>query len=143
MSFRRRPEPSKVIISEKLSITFVVFWEKIEFPGQTVEFCLYHVLHIVKAIDLTVNLGHLESFLEHPTSIFANKVGGVCKLDLTLRRTSKAKKSLRPNYSAISTSMVEWVSWVGLVLSNSGSEMMVGRLVNQRDTISHTVADCL
>ena len=39
--------------------------------------------------------------------------------------------------------MVEWVSWVGLVLSNSGSEMMVGRLVNQRDTISHTVADCL
>ena len=48
------------------------------------------------------------------------------------------------HYSAISTPMVEWVSWFGLVLLSSPScEMMVGRLVNQRDTISHTVADCL
>ena len=79
----------------------------------------------------------------YEASHFCNTVGRVCKFDLTLRRTSKAKKSLRPNYSAISTSMVEWVSWVGLVLSSPSSEMMVGRLVNQRDTVSHTVADCL
>ena len=49
------------------------FLEIIDFPGQTVNFCLYHVLHILKAIDLTANLGHLESLLEHPTSIFAGR----------------------------------------------------------------------
>ena len=79
VSFRRRPAPSKVSISEKLSIIFGVFrffLDKIEFPGQTVNFCLQHVLHILKAIDLMVHLSYQETFVEHPTRrhIFANTV---------------------------------------------------------------------
>ena len=63
---------------------FGSFLDKIEFPGQTVNF--YQALYVLKTIDLTVNLGHLESILEHPTRhhIFANTVGRVFKLDLTL-----------------------------------------------------------
>ena len=41
-------------------------------------------------LDLTVHLRYSETFFEHPTRrhIFANTVGRVCKLDLTLRHTS-------------------------------------------------------
>ena len=36
---------------------------------------------------MTVHLSYLETYFEHPTRrhIFANTVGRVCKLDLTLR----------------------------------------------------------
>ena len=39
---------------------------------------------------MTVNLGYLESILEHPARrhSIANTVGLVCKLDRTLRRTT-------------------------------------------------------
>ena len=39
---------------------------------------------------MTVNLGYLESILEHPARhhSFTNTVGLVCKLDRTLRRTT-------------------------------------------------------
>ena len=49
--------------------------------------CGTEILHILKAIDRTVNLSHLESILEHPARrhIFANSVAQVFKLDLTLR----------------------------------------------------------
>jgi len=66
VSFRRRPAPSKVSISEKLSLIFGVFCfflDKIDFLDQTVNFCLYHVLHILKASALTVHLGYKETFL--------------------------------------------------------------------------------
>ena len=38
---------------------------------------------------MTVHLSYLETFFEHPTRrhIFANTVGRVCRLDLTLRYT--------------------------------------------------------
>ena len=66
------------------------FWDKIEFPRQTVKFCLQHIIHILKAIDLTFNFGYLESILEHPATrhCFANTVGLVYKLDRTLHRTT-------------------------------------------------------
>ena len=62
--------------------------DKIEFPGQTINSCPQHVLHILKATDLTVHFSYQETFFEHPTRrhIFAYTVGRVCKLDLTLRR---------------------------------------------------------
>ena len=52
--------------------------------------CGTDILHILKAIDRTVNLSHLESILEHPARrhSIANTVGLVCKLDRTLRRTT-------------------------------------------------------
>ena len=34
----------------------LVFKDKIDFPGQRVNFCLQHVIHFLKAIVLTVNL---------------------------------------------------------------------------------------
>ena len=52
---------------------------------------LDHIWHAKNAylvyLDLTVHLSYLETFFEHPTRrhIFANTVGRVCKLDLTLR----------------------------------------------------------
>ena len=38
---------------------------------------------------MTVHLSYLETYFEHPTRrhIFANTVGRVCRLDLTLRYT--------------------------------------------------------
>ena len=46
-----------------------------------------YVIHILKSIDMKVNLGYLESILEHPERrhSIANTV---CKLDRTLRRTT-------------------------------------------------------
>ena len=40
---------------------------------------------------MTVHLSYLETYFEHPTRrhIFANTVGRVSKLDLTLRRSPK------------------------------------------------------
>ena len=61
VSFRRRPVPSKVSISEKLSIIFSVFrffLDKIEFSDQMVNFCLKYVVHILKAIDLAFHLSY-------------------------------------------------------------------------------------
>ena len=44
-------------------VFFVFFLDKIDFLDQTVNFCLYHVLHILKASALTVHLGYKETFL--------------------------------------------------------------------------------
>ena len=64
MSFRRRPAPFQSHQIQKvvnyfrwLSVFF--FWDKIEFLCQTVNFCLEHVIHIRKAINLTVHLKYL------------------------------------------------------------------------------------
>ena len=47
----------------------------------------------------------------YEASHFCNTVGRVCKFDLTLRRTSKAKKSLRPNKSLFSNfNIKQWSS---------------------------------
>ena len=64
-----------------------VFLDKISFPGQTVHFGLYHVLYILKAIVPADNLSYQKRIFEHPTKrqIFANTVGRICKLNLTLR----------------------------------------------------------
>ena len=64
-----------------------VFFDKISFPGQTVNFGLYHVLHILKAIVAAENLSYLKTLFEHPTrrQIFAITVGRICQLNLTLR----------------------------------------------------------
>ena len=47
-----------------------------DFPGQTVNFCLKHVTHILKAIGLTVNLVYLGTLYVHPVTrqIFCNIV---------------------------------------------------------------------
>ena len=37
------------------------------FPGQTVDFHLKHVIHILKAIGPEVNFSYQSSLLEHPT----------------------------------------------------------------------------
>ena len=52
-----------------------------------VHFGLYHVLHILKAIVPADNLSYQKRIFEHPTKrqIFANTVGRICKLNLTLR----------------------------------------------------------
>ena len=57
------------------------------FPGQTVHFGLYHVLHILKAFVLADNLSYQKKSFEYPMrrQIFANTVGRICKLNLTLR----------------------------------------------------------
>ena len=46
------PAPSKLSISKKLSMIFGVFLllDKIDFPGQTVTFCLQHVIHYMSYI---------------------------------------------------------------------------------------------
>ena len=56
----------------------IVRVDKIIFPGQTVNFGLQHVIHIVKAIVPAVNFSYvLKALFEHPTrrQIFANTVG--------------------------------------------------------------------
>ena len=52
-----------------------VFLDKISFPGQTVDFRLYHVIHIWKAMTLSYNLAYQEIISVHPTKrqIFAGK----------------------------------------------------------------------
>ena len=47
---------------------------------------LYHILHILKAIVPADNLSCQKTIFEHPTrrQIFANTVGRICKLNLTL-----------------------------------------------------------
>ena len=56
-----------------------VFLDKISFPG--------HVIHILKAIVPAHNLSYQKRSFEHPTrrQIFANTVGRMCILNLTLR----------------------------------------------------------
>ena len=56
-----------------------------------------YVIHILKPIDRTVNLGYLESIFEHPTRrhIFANTVGLACKPYLTLRHMKMLQIKLR------------------------------------------------
>ena len=43
------------------------FFDKISFPGQKVNFGLYHVLHILKAIVPAYNLSYQKRNFEHPT----------------------------------------------------------------------------
>ena len=42
------------------------FLDLINFPGQTVDFCLKHVLEIPKAMTLSFNLAYLDPILVHP-----------------------------------------------------------------------------
>ena len=44
----------------------VFFLEKIKFPGQKVDFGLWHVIHILKAVHLRIKMGYLEAILVHP-----------------------------------------------------------------------------
>jgi len=77
------PAPSKVSLSEKLSMILGLFrcffLDRTSFPSQTVHFVLYHVLHILKAIVPADNLSYQERSFEHPTrcQIFANTVGRI------------------------------------------------------------------
>ena len=50
------------------------FLHKIDFPGQTVNFYLWYVTHILKAINLTVHLVYLGTRFVHPVTsqIFRN-----------------------------------------------------------------------
>ena len=63
------------------------FFGKKSFPGKTVDFHLYHVLQIMKAIGPEVNLSYQSSLLKHPTrrQNFANTVDTLCAHYLTLR----------------------------------------------------------
>ena len=50
-----------VSISKKLSMIFnffCVFLDKIDFPSQTINFCLWCIIHRLKAIVMTVNLNY-------------------------------------------------------------------------------------
>ena len=57
---------------------------KINFAGQTVNFCLQHVTYILKAIGLTVNLVYLGTLYVHPVTcqIFRNIVN--CENELAV-----------------------------------------------------------
>ena len=50
---------------------------KIDVPGQTLNFCLQHVTHFLKAVGLTVDLVYLGALYVHPVTrqIFRNIVG--------------------------------------------------------------------
>ena len=67
------------------------FFYKISFPSQTVHFGPYHVLHIMKAVVPADNLSYQERSFEHPTrrQIFANRVGRICKLNVTVRLSNQ------------------------------------------------------
>ena len=57
-----------------------VFLHKIDFPGQTVDCCLEHTIHILKAIVPAVNLAYLGTRYVHPVThqIFCNALGWKC-----------------------------------------------------------------
>ena len=67
-----RPGPSKVrkprFMYTKKGDSEVFFLQRINFPGQRANFCLQHVTHILKAINLTVHLVYLGTFYLHPVS---------------------------------------------------------------------------
>ena len=86
-----RSAPSNVRLSKKLSIILahfkaISFIKQILFLGQTANFCLYHVIHILNAYGSVVNLGYLEPISVHPTrrQIFVNTLGLICKLDFAM-----------------------------------------------------------
>ena len=76
-------------MSSKKGCFWVFFLEKKSFPGKTVDFNLYHVLQILKAIGPEVNLSYQSSLLKHPTrrQNFAKTVDPLCAHYLTLRLT--------------------------------------------------------
>ena len=59
----------------KKTLFLGVFFDEISFPGQTVDFCLEHVIHIWKAMALIYSLAYQEIISVHPTmrQIFAGK----------------------------------------------------------------------
>ena len=75
-------------MSSKKSV-FRPFFGKKSFAGKTVDFNLYHVLQILKAIGPEVNLSYQSSLSKPPMSRrqnFANTLQPHCALYLTLRR---------------------------------------------------------
>ena len=64
-------------MSTKIGDFEVVFLHKIDFPGQMVNCCLLHTIHILKAIVPAVNLTYLGTLYAHPVTrpIFRNIVG--------------------------------------------------------------------
>ena len=52
---------------KKTLAVFRCFFYKIHFPGQTVHFCLWYVILILKAYGSAVNLSYLESTLRRVT----------------------------------------------------------------------------
>ena len=52
----------------KLPQVMQVHPPKINFPGQTVDFCLYYITHFWKAYASEVNFDYLKTILVHPTS---------------------------------------------------------------------------
>ena len=61
--------PSLEILKRKCSYKSVfLLLQWIDFPGQTVNFCLKHVTHILKAINLTVHLVYLGTLYVHPVT---------------------------------------------------------------------------
>ena len=73
-------------MSSKKGCFWAFFWRKKSFPGKTVDFNLYHVLQILKAIGPEVNLSYQSSLSKPPTSRqnFANTLQPHCALYLTL-----------------------------------------------------------
>ena len=59
----------------KKNLFLGVFLDEISFSGQTVDFRLYHVMHIWKAYASAVNFSYQETILVIPTrrQIFAGK----------------------------------------------------------------------
>ena len=59
----------------------VFYLQRIEYPGQTVDFCLKHVTHILIAIDVTVHLVYLGTLYVHSVTrqIFFNTVVSICQ----------------------------------------------------------------
>ena len=86
-------------MSSKKGCFGAFFWEKKSFPSKTVDFNLYHVLQILKAIGPEVNLSYQSSSLKHPTrrQTFANTLQPHCAHYLTLRRTVKNVKQTETN----------------------------------------------